>query len=138
MTRNHVPILKPERKKKEPSRLTRGSRIKPVSATRAKINKIYSALRLKFLEEHPYCEHTMKEMGLTLADIGPFGKAEWNWGFKFGYVTIPRSEEVHHIRGRGKYLLDTSTWLAVSHAAHQKIHANPKESYEKGYMLPRN
>jgi hypothetical protein len=115
----------------------RGGSLKPVSAKRVKINRIYSSLREKFLKDHPYCEFFMAEHGLSLADISPTGGAEWNWGFRTGYINVPRSEDIHHKCGRDKYLLDTSTWMAVSRNAHNYIHAHPKESYEKGYMLPR-
>lgn len=50
---------------------------------------------------------------------------------------IPRATEIHHKKGRGKYLLDTSTWMALSQEGHRHIHNNPKEAYEKGWMLTR-
>jgi|SRR6267154_525189 len=45
-----------------------------------------------------------------------------------------RTDQCHHVRGRGKYLLDTTTWLAVSDKGHKWIHANVKESHEKGWL----
>lgn len=148
MTRSHIPILKPEKKKKQPSRLTRGSRIKPVSATRAKINKIYSALRRAFLFKHPICQWWLLENG-WIEEVAPHSeetlysnhkigcmRASWGW-LAHAYKPL-FSSDIHHVCGRGKYLLDTSTWMAVSRKAHDYIHANPKESYERGYMLPRN
>jgi hypothetical protein len=132
MNRSHIPVLHHKKTKKPVSRLTRGSRIKPVSATRAKINKIYSALRKTFLELHPYCQWTFLERNVAEDTVIAIAK-------KAGvYAPYPRSVDIHHMKGRGKYLLDTSTWMAVSRQAHDYIHANPEESYRKGYMLPRN
>ncbi|WP_215239299.1 hypothetical protein [Dyadobacter helix] len=45
--------------------------------------------------------------------------------------------EVHHTKGRGKYLNDTDTWLAVSREGHIWIHENPKLSRERGFMKSR-
>ncbi len=118
-------------KPKKVSKLQRGG-IKPVSAKRVKINRIYSALRKKFLEEHPFCQFYLMEKGVsevTLLEIA--AKAG-------GFAPYLKSEEIHHKKGRGKYLLDTSTWMAVSMAGHDWIHNHVKESYERGYMLPRN
>ncbi len=128
---NPIPKSRPEAKK---SKLTRGSSIKPVSAKRAKLNKIYSALRKKFLEDHPYCQFDIAER---------FGGLDQVSGMELmlrvsipNWVTVP-SCDIHHKRGRGKYLLDTTTWMAVSREAHDKIHADPKTAYAKGYMLQR-
>lgn len=143
MTRSHVPILRPERKKKPVSRLQRGGRIKPVSATKAKLQKIYSALRKAYLAEHPICEWWLKENGWKRAEgieirfHPPHGLGSWNIACLVA-VGAPPSEEVHHRKGRGKYYLDTSTWMAVSSAGHRWIHDNPKLAYERQYMLPRN
>ncbi len=54
------------------------------------------------------------------------------------YLHIPHSTQVHHKKGRGKFLLDVSTWMAVSDHGHKVIHHDTKTSYERGYMLPRN
>lgn len=132
MERTHIPIPKPTKQ----SKLTRGGRIKPVSAKRAKLNKIYSALRKKFLEDNPLCEHWICELyHSTPEEIRPISSIFQD--NPAGVKHIPKSTDVHHRKGRGKYLLDVSTWMAVSREGHQWIHANPKESYEKGYMLPR-
>ncbi len=130
--RSHIPILNIPKPKKPKSRLTRGGGIRPVSAKRAKLNKIYSALRKKFLAEHPLCQWWLSEVK-NIEIIR--GYAFWPDGVR---IKIPESCDVHHKKGRGKYLLDVSTWMAVSRAGHDAIHADPKKSYEKGYMLPRN
>jgi len=45
--------------------------------------------------------------------------------------------EIHHTRGRGKYLNDVSTWLAVSREGHIWIHENVKLATERGFMKSR-
>ena len=50
----------------------------------------------------------------------------------------PHSVDVHHMKRRGKYFLDTSSWMAVSRQAHDWIHSNPKEATEKGWLIPRS
>jgi len=90
--------------------MKRGERLKPVSEKLKKERKIYSRLRKQFLLENPRCA------------VFPWLKAT----------------EVHHKRGRGKYLNDVSTWLAVSHEGHRKIEENPEWAKEMGYSLPRN
>lgn len=144
MTRTHVPILHQKKEAKPRSRLTRGSRIKPVGAKMAKISKLYRALKLQFLQEHPYCQHWIAECGLNEADV-----IIWGGRYKVnmlhpltptltydGMGQVPRSAEVHHKRGRGKYHLDVSTWMAVRPGHATYIHEDPLR-YEKGYCLPR-
>jgi hypothetical protein len=136
MSRTHIPVIHVPKPKKPKSRLQRGGSIKPVSAKRARLNKVYSALRKKFLAEHPWCEFFLEERGWDEGVVNELGVVS-NHGTLFCPVKVPRSADVHHKKGRGRYLLDTSTWMAVSREGHLWIHANPKESYEKGYMLPR-
>ena len=127
--------------------LQRGTRgLRPVSAKRARLNKIYSALRKKFLEEHPLCQHWLAENGWEQSEqFGVVVFSNNTHGFGVPYTphamvlhfAAPMSCDIHHRRGRGKYLLDVSTWMAVSREGHDAIHRDPKTSYEKGYMLPR-
>ena len=49
-----------------------------------------------------------------------------------------RSKDVHHAKGRGKYLLDTTTWLATCRDCHNWVHDNPAEAMERGFMLRRS
>ena len=115
----------------------KGSRLRPVSKKRSKVNREYMALRLIFLRDHPYCEWWLMENHLP--NITFFHSYPYNIRVDYGMPLdrIPKATEIHHKRGRGRYLLDTSTWMAVSRAGHDAIHADPKTSYEKGYMLPR-
>ena len=49
-----------------------------------------------------------------------------------------QTKDVHHVKGRGKYLLDESTWLAVCRNCHDTIHQYPKESKEIGLLISKN
>ena len=84
------------------------TRLKPVSKKRAERLKIYSELRKEFLK----------------GKICP--------------VTGKQATEVHHLKGReNDRLNDGEFWLAVSRDGHRYIHNNPKESMEKGWLLPK-
>jgi len=99
----------------------------------------YNTLKDEFLKEHPYCQWFLAEKGIKEVFVrtgsGPIGGIKD--GFRSIEYRIPLATEIHHAKGRGKYLLDTSTWMSVSSEGHRAIHADPKTSYEKGYMLPR-
>ena len=83
-------------------------KIKQVSSKRARENQAYNVMRKMFLEHHPNCA------------VFPELKAT----------------EIHHKQKRnGERLLDTTLWLAVSRKAHLYIHANPEESYSKGWLI---
>jgi hypothetical protein len=41
------------------------------------------------------------------------------------------------MKGRGKYHLDTSTWLSVCRNCHDWIEKNPEEAKELGYSQSR-
>ena len=84
--------------------------INKVSKKMAKINAEYSVLRKEFLSEKPMCQ--AKVYNCTL-----------------------KSTDVHHIKGRGKYHLDISTWLSVCRNCHNWIENNPEEARELGYSL---
>jgi hypothetical protein len=114
-TRSHVPIVRKavikSRSRKEEARLLKP--IRRVSKKKAAIKREYMKLREKFLKDRPWCEYF-----LHFKEKRP-------------------STEVHHKKGRGSFMLDTSTWMAVCRTAHQEIHFNPAESYRMGWMLPR-
>ena len=48
-----------------------------------------------------------------------------------------RATDIHHMKGRGQYLLDTSTWLPVCRSCHNWIENNPEDSYDLGFSLKR-
>ena len=125
-TRTHQPILNKPKEKK------RRKPIKKVSKVRAALNREYMKLRAEFLADHPYCQWFMREHSLCEGLVLTHG------GYYDGSThPVPVSTEVHHVKGRGKYLLETSTWMAVSAEGHRNIHADPATSYAKKYMLPR-
>jgi hypothetical protein len=131
-TRTHIPIVhqKPVKRK--------GRGLARISKKHSKELREYNKVAKQFLKDHPYCQHWMMEhlvltdegraCGMTLQDCEMLAKAR--------PCNIPRSTEIHHMKGRGRFLLDTSTFLACrpDHATY--IHLDPKR-YEKGYCLPR-
>ena len=52
-------------------------------------------------------------------------------------ITGRPTTDVHHKKGRGKYFLDTSTWVALSREGHRKVEENPQWAYENGYSIKR-
>ena len=48
-----------------------------------------------------------------------------------------KATDVHHMKGRGKYHLDTTTWLAVCRNCHMWIEENTVDAIELGFSLPR-
>jgi hypothetical protein len=83
------------------------TKIKPVSTKLSRELRKYSSLREQFLRNHPICQAKVKCRGKL-------------------------ATEVHHKRGRGKYLLDTTTWLATCHDCHCWIEINVREAKELG------
>lgn len=89
--------------------------IRQKSKKQSELERAYTVLRKKFLEEHKY-----KRCPVALE---VFKKA------------IPVTE-VHHKKGRvGKLFLYVPFWLAVSRSGHVWIHENPKEAYKKGFLI---
>ena len=79
----------------------------------AKINSSYSKQRKEYLYNHNICHAKINKCSL-------------------------HATEVHHKKGRGKYHLDTSTWLPVCRNCHTWIETNPQEAYELGFSLIRH
>jgi hypothetical protein len=48
---------------------------------------------------------------------------------------VVEATDVHHVKKRGKYMLDVSTWLAVCRETHIKIHQNPAWARANGYLM---
>lgn len=102
----------------------------------------YSKKRASFLALHPWCQVWLSDNGETEDDVFTMvdgtGWIHSNRGFDMVWVQVPRSVEIHHKRGRtGLMLLNEEFWLAVSRNGHNFIHNNPKEAYERGFMLRR-
>lgn len=108
--------------------------MKKVNPKRMKLVREYMALREVFLKERPYCEWWMLENGYQLRDVVDGLVIDLAFNKK---IKVPIATECHHRKGRGKFMLDTSTWMAVSSHGHKMIHAYPKISYERGYMEQR-
>lgn len=90
--------------------LKRTTQPRPISSKMIHEIARYRTLRKKFLELNPRCAV---------------------------YPHLPATE-IHHKKGRGIYLNDVSTWLAVSRQGHRKIEENPEWAKEMGFSLPRN
>lgn len=43
--------------------------------------------------------------------------------------------EVHHVKGRGRFLRDQSTWMALSRAGHVWVHENVRLAKERGWIV---
>ena len=48
-----------------------------------------------------------------------------------------KATDIHHMKGRGNYLLDTKTWLPVCRSCHDWIEKNPSDAYDLGFSLKR-
>lgn len=89
-------------------------RISPVSEKRLIEKKRYDTLRKKFLSENPVCACNEKLKDCTF-----------------------NSTEVHHKKGRGKYYLDVSKFLAVCHNCHVWITNHDIEAIKNGWSIKR-
>lgn len=115
----------------------RRTRLRRVSAKRAEQNKEYLRLRAAFLKEHPYCQIYLRVFALNEADaIASNGWIGSEAGLG-GTIVVPRATDIHHTKGRGKYLLATATWMAASRWWHRWAHDNPQRAYELGIMQDR-
>jgi len=84
-----------------------------VSEKRKEINKEYFILVEQFKKDNPHCKAKVNE-----------------------YCT-ERTDDPHHMRGRGDYLLVVETWLPVCRSCHSYIEAHPQEAKEKGWSESR-
>jgi len=84
--------------------------MRKVSKKLEKQQKEYSKLRKTWLTNHPMCQAKI-------------------------YNCTLKSTDVHHKKGRGKYLLDTNTWLSVCRSCHTWIELNPEDSKDLGFSI---
>jgi len=75
-------------------------------------NRQYTKLRKQFLNESSVCKAKIDKCSINATDI-------------------------HHTKGRGKYHLDTSTWLAVCRNCHIWIENYPVHAKELGFSSDR-
>lgn len=92
-----------EKPKKKPQK-----KIQPKSKKQIELDKIYSQLRMRFLERKPLCEAALQ--GCTHS-----------------------ATDVHHKKGRGRWYLVVSSWMAVCRTCHEWIETHPIEATEKGF-----
>lgn len=101
-------IEKAKLKSKEPRQ-----RVKPVSDKRKELNKEYFKLVEQFKKDNPECKAKVNGNCTKITD------------------------DPHHRKGRGEYLLDVSTWLPVCRNCHIYIENHPKEAKAKGWSESR-
>lgn len=117
-----------------------------VSKRRVCANREYAKRRKLFLEAHPYDQALIKTYGQNEADViasegcaamcivSITSRHQPCFAPLTPWQTIPRSTEIHHVKGRGKHLNDESSWLAVSRPTHNFIHANPSKARLMGLL----
>lgn len=99
--------------KKEPTKFPKQrTPLKGKSDKQSVLDVAYTMLRKKFVAKNPYCQARIA-----------------------GCTT--HTTDVHHKRGRGKYYLDDTTWLAVCRACHAYIETHPTEAKELGFSISR-
>lgn len=82
--------------------------LSPRSPKQKRVEAAYAVLRKSYLDSKPMCE-------AHLAGCGTY------------------ATEIHHKSGRGEYMLDQSTYLAVCRNCHQWIELNPTEAKRLGF-----
>ncbi len=78
----------------------------------AQTNREYSKLRKQFLSERSVCRAKIHNCSIQATDV-------------------------HHMKGRGKYHLDTTTWLSVCRNCHTWIELNPEDAKDLGFSISR-
>lgn len=83
------------------------------SDKRKKEHALYSVMRLQYLKDHPNCF-------MVIA------------GICTGAAT-----EIQHLKGRGIYYLDMTTWGGACHCCHKYATDHPEEAIENGWAVLR-
>lgn len=86
-------------------------RLRSVSTHMSKRKAEYRQVRKSYLSQHRFCVCCLKR----------------------GQQPVP-STQVHHKKGRGRYLLDQATWAAVCAPCHEYIHNHPAWGYSTGML----
>lgn len=97
---------------KYPPKEKKKYRIKPYSDKRKAVNVIYDAEARRFRKDNPNC--VIKSPNCT-----------------------GRTQGVHHKKGRGKYLLDKSTWLPACNPCNHYVEANHQWAIDNGHKESR-
>lgn len=109
-------LLAQQRKKEKQEALRKNyTAIKKVSDKQKALLAEYAKLRKQFLKAKTKCE-----AGL--------------------YGCFKDATEIHHLAGRGSFLLDTETWMGICRSCHAKIHDQfgLKEAEDQGLRIRRN
>ena len=105
----------PERKKSEfgkNAKLQAKTFLKKKSSKQQKLDALYSVLRESFLKANPYCKARL--LGCQI-----------------------NSTDIHHKCGRGKFMLDSTTFLSVCRICHNQIEENPIMAKAMGFSESR-
>src|SRR6478735_10503790 len=81
--------LRSDSSKKASKNTRQGTKPNIFSGKKIRENEMYKNSREAYLREHPLCEA------------------------RINFDCLRQASEIHHRRGRGKYFLDISTWLAI-------------------------
>lgn len=84
-----------------------------ISDKRKEINKEYFTLVEQFKKDNPECKARINEHCTKTTD------------------------DPHHSRGRGKYLLDVSTWIPVCRSCHIYLESNPLDAMKRNLSFSR-
>jgi hypothetical protein len=82
--------------------------INPKSKKQKALDSAYTVLRKPFMEKHPMCQAALSGCQDASCDV-------------------------HHKKGRGKWLLVVDTWMAVCRPCHTWIEEHPIEATEMGF-----
>jgi hypothetical protein len=88
---------------------------KPISkksSKQEKLDALYSVLRETYLKANPFCKAKLHGCQINATDV-------------------------HHMAGRGKFMLDQSTFLAVCRICHNQIEENPVMAKAMGFSESR-
>lgn len=119
--------LKPNGKPKQERR----KRILGISKRMAWKRGVYLKQRKAFLKANPCCHACwaiMRQLSKEPDRKSLMLKLKW---------TAHPTTDIHHIRGRGKWMLDENYWVAVCRKAHDFIHDKPEIAREAGLLAKR-
>jgi hypothetical protein len=108
----HPESRKTELERRKEKKLLAKKPLNKKSSKQEKLNAIYLLLRADYLKANRFCKAKLSGCQLNATDI-------------------------HHKAGRGKFMLDQSTFLAVCRICHNQIEENPIMAKEMGFSLSR-
>ena len=94
----------------------KSKKVKPMRVKSTKMQKLdtlYAKLRGVYLTKHPMCQAALPNC-------------------------TKQSTDIHHMKGRGKYHNDTTTWLSVCRSCHTWIEEHPIEAIELELSIKRD